>query len=66
MDPDNGAAPGIRSLTFIAPTILQGDASDDQLGLAALTAQLAPGRPPQGFSILGPVHRVVWDSGLTD
>lgn len=43
VDPDDGAAPGNLSLTLVAPTILQGGVSDDQLGSVALTAQLAPG-----------------------
>lgn len=43
VDPDDGAAPDTPSLTLVAPSILQGDVSEDQLGLAALAAQLAPG-----------------------
>lgn len=66
MDPDDGAAPGTPCLTFVAPAILWGGANDDQLGPAALMAQLAPSRRPQGFSILRPVHRVVRGSGLTN
>lgn len=66
MDPDDGAAPGTPCLTLVAPAVLRGGANDDQLGPAALMAQLAPGRRPQGFPILGPVHRVVQGSGLTD
>lgn len=59
MDPDNGAAPGTPSLTFVAPAVLQGGVSDDQLGPAALIGLPAPGRWPQGLPILGPAHRVV-------
>lgn len=43
MDPDNGTAPGARSLTLVAPAVLQGGLSDDQLGPAALIGQPAPG-----------------------
>lgn len=59
VDPDNGAAPGARSLTLVAPAVLQGGLSDDQLGPAALIGQPAPGRWPQGLPILGPAHRAV-------
>lgn len=65
LDPDNGAAPGPTSLTLISPTILRGGTCDDQLGTAALVAQLAPGRWPQHLPILGPVHGGVRSSGLT-
>ena len=43
MDPDNGAAPGAPGLTLVAPTVLHSGTLDDQLGLVALLAQLAPG-----------------------
>lgn len=66
MDPDNGTAPGARSLTLVAPAVLQGSLSDDQLGPAALIGQPAPGRWPQGLPILGPAHRAVGGGSLTD
>ena len=59
VDPDNGTAPGARSLTLVAPAVLQGGLSDEQLGPAALIGQLAPGRWPQGLPVLGPAHRAV-------